>query len=111
MRTRREIPGRAGKTDRPRYHVNKGRKAPEETTLASAYSHAPIQASLSPQRWQVPPHSGRITAGVLQFKIWHRFRAPGTECASGEEVAAVFLRVRQREFHLPLSLTLRIVFD
>jgi hypothetical protein len=45
------------------------------------------------------------------FRIFHRFRVPGTECAPGEEVAAVFLVHRGCEFCLPLSLTLRLVFD
>jgi hypothetical protein len=56
-------------------------------------------------------HPGRLSSADFHFKIWHRFRAPGTECAAGEEVAAVSILPRQGEFHVPLSLTLRLVFD
>lgn len=45
------------------------------------------------------------------FKIEHRFRVQGTECAVGEEVAAVYLIHHGREFHIPLSLTLRLLVD
>jgi hypothetical protein len=45
------------------------------------------------------------------FRILHRFRIPGTECLSGEEVAGVYVVHRGREFVVPLSVTLRLVFD
>lgn len=53
----------------------------------------------------------QLQSAGLHFKIVHRFRAQGTECAPGEEVAAVYLVHRGREFQVPLSLTLRLVFD
>jgi hypothetical protein len=45
------------------------------------------------------------------FRIYHRFRKPGTDCAPGEEIFAVCLVHRGREYHLKLSLALRILFD
>lgn len=45
------------------------------------------------------------------FRIIHRFRIPGSECLPGEEVFAVFLIYRGREYQLPLSTALLIVFD
>jgi hypothetical protein len=45
------------------------------------------------------------------FRIVHRFHVPGTDCAPGEEVAGVYLIYRGREFHLRLSLALRLLFD
>jgi hypothetical protein len=45
------------------------------------------------------------------FRIVHRFRKPGTACAPGEEIFAVFLVYRGREYCIPLSLALRILFD
>jgi hypothetical protein len=45
------------------------------------------------------------------FRIYHRFRKPGTDCAPGEEILAVCLVHRGREHHLRLSLALRILFD
>lgn len=45
------------------------------------------------------------------FRIHHRFRKPGTGCAPGEEILAVCLVHRGREYCLPLSLALRILFD
>src|ERR1035441_9704188 len=45
------------------------------------------------------------------FRIYHRFRKPGTDCAPGEEILAVCLVHRGREYHLRLSLALRILFD
>jgi hypothetical protein len=45
------------------------------------------------------------------FQIHHRFRKPGTDCAPGEEVFAVCLVHRGREYSLRLSLALRILFD
>jgi hypothetical protein len=45
------------------------------------------------------------------FRIVHRFRMPGTDCWPGEEIFAVFLVYRGREYHLRLPLALRILFD
>ncbi len=52
-----------------------------------------------------------IRASGPQFRILHRFREPGCDCAPGEEIAAVYLIHQGREFLVPLSLTLRILFD
>jgi hypothetical protein len=46
-----------------------------------------------------------------RFKIVHRFRVPGTDCLAGEEIGAVFLVDRGREYSLRLPLALRILFD
>ena len=46
-----------------------------------------------------------------RFKIVHRFRMPGSDCMPGEEILAVSLIHRGREYHLRLSLALRILFD
>jgi len=45
------------------------------------------------------------------FRIYHRFRKPGTNCAPGEEILAVCFVHRGQEYHLRLSLALRILFD
>jgi hypothetical protein len=45
------------------------------------------------------------------FRVLHRFRTPATDCMPGEEIAAVFLMHRGREYHVRLSLALRILFD
>jgi hypothetical protein len=45
------------------------------------------------------------------FRIYHRFRKPGTDCSPGEEILAVCLVDHGREYHLKLSLALRILFD
>ena len=45
------------------------------------------------------------------FRILHRFHAPGTDCASGEEVAGVYLVHRGLEYFLKLPLALRLLFD
>jgi len=52
-----------------------------------------------------------LKAGRLHFRIVHRFRAPGTDCAPGEEIFAIFLVYRGHEFFIPLDLTLRLLFD
>jgi len=52
-----------------------------------------------------------LRASGPHFRIYHRFRKPGTLCAPGEEIATVCLVHRGREFCLPLSLALRILFD
>jgi hypothetical protein len=46
-----------------------------------------------------------------RFLIIHRFRAPGTDCAPGEEIAAVSLIFRGRETPVRLPLALRLLFD
>jgi hypothetical protein len=53
----------------------------------------------------------QLKAGRLHFTIWHRFRAPGTNCAPGEVVAAVYLMHQGREYQVPVSSTLRLLFD
>jgi hypothetical protein len=53
----------------------------------------------------------QLKSSRLHFTILHRFRAPGTECAPGEEVAAVYLMYHGREYRIPLSMSLRLVFD
>lgn len=45
------------------------------------------------------------------FRIVHRFHKPGTNCAPGEEIFAILLVYRGREYCLKLSLALRILFD
>lgn len=47
------------------------------------------------------------------FRIYHRFHRPslGLRCAPGEEISAVCLVYRGKECRLPLSLSLRILFD
>lgn len=53
----------------------------------------------------------RLRSAEVHFKIVHRFRAQGSECLPGEEIAAVYLVHRGREYLIPLSLALRLVFD
>ena len=50
------------------------------------------------------------TAGP-HFRIVHRFRMPGSDCLPGEEIVAVFLVYRGREYQLRLTLAQRIVFN
>lgn len=46
------------------------------------------------------------------FRILHRFHTPGSiGCLPGEEVFAVFLVYRGREYQLRLSLAQRLIFD
>jgi hypothetical protein len=45
------------------------------------------------------------------FRIHHRLRQPGSICEAGEEVVGIFAVHNGREFHVPLSLALRLVFD
>jgi hypothetical protein len=52
-----------------------------------------------------------LSARGPNFRIVHRFRMPGTDCWPGEEIFAVFLVYRGREYHLRLPLALRILFD
>jgi len=53
----------------------------------------------------------QLSAIGPQFRIVHRLRVPGTECMPGEEVFAVALVYRGREFYLPLSRVLLLLFD
>jgi hypothetical protein len=52
-----------------------------------------------------------LRTAVLHFLLLHEYRLPGTDCAAGEIVAAVYLVHRGHEFYVPLSLTLRLFFD
>ena len=52
-----------------------------------------------------------IRAMGPHFRILHRFHVPGTDCLAGEEVFAVFLVWRGREYQLPLSPALLLLFD
>jgi hypothetical protein len=45
------------------------------------------------------------------FTIVHRFRAAGSDCAAGEEIALISLVHRSQNIPLRLSLALRIFFD
>ena len=45
------------------------------------------------------------------FRIVHRFRMPGSDCLPGEEIIAVFLVYRGREYQLRLSLAQLLIFD
>lgn len=47
----------------------------------------------------------------LHFRIIHRFRAPETECLPGEEVLAICLVHRGREYQLPISPALLLLAD
>jgi len=46
-----------------------------------------------------------------RFRIVHRFREPGADCLPGEEISLIVLIHRGREYLLPISLALRILFD
>ncbi len=52
-----------------------------------------------------------LSANGPHFRIVHRFHQLGSDCAPGEEVFAVCLVHRGREYCLRLSLALRILFD
>jgi hypothetical protein len=52
-----------------------------------------------------------LKAARLHFTILHRFRVPGTECTPGEVVAVANLLVHGREYRVPLSSTLLLLFD
>lgn len=53
-----------------------------------------------------------LRAAGPHFRIVHRFRMPGvTGCLPGEEVCAVFLVYRGREYQLRLSLAQRLIFE
>ncbi len=53
----------------------------------------------------------QLKAAGPHFTILHEFRSPGSICAAGEKVSAVYLVHRGREVYIPLSLTLRLFFD
>jgi len=46
-----------------------------------------------------------------QFRVVHRFRVPGSVCLAGEEVFAIYLLWRGREYQLPLAVSQLILFD
>lgn len=52
-----------------------------------------------------------LAASGPHFRIFHRFREPGSFCMPGEEVASVVLVFRSHECELALPLSLRILFD
>jgi hypothetical protein len=53
-----------------------------------------------------------LRSAGFHFRIVHRFRMPGcSDCICGEEVFAVFLVYRGREYCLRLTLAMRILFD
>jgi hypothetical protein len=52
-----------------------------------------------------------LRAGRSRFCITHRFKVPGVDCAPGEEVAAVNLMCRGKEFPLRLGEALILLFD
>jgi len=52
-----------------------------------------------------------LRASGPNFTIVHRFRAAGTNCAPGEEVALVSLGYGSRTIPLRLALALRIFFE
>jgi hypothetical protein len=52
-----------------------------------------------------------LSARGPHFKIVHRFREHGTDCAPGEEIAWALLIYRSREYILALSLSLLLLFD
>jgi hypothetical protein len=54
----------------------------------------------------------QLRSSLLPFRVTHRFRMPGTECASNlEEVLAVFLLYRGCEYQLRLSPALLVLAD
>jgi hypothetical protein len=55
--------------------------------------------------------SVQLMAAGPQFRIIHRFQAPGTDCSPGEEIALISLIHRSREYPLGLPLALRLIFD
>jgi hypothetical protein len=52
-----------------------------------------------------------LHASGPHFRIYHRFHRQGTVCAPGEEILAICFIHRGKEYHLKLSLALRILFD
>lgn len=53
----------------------------------------------------------RLRAHGLTFLILHRFRDPGAICTPGEEIVGVFLMHRGRQYLVPLSCSLLLLFD
>jgi hypothetical protein len=53
----------------------------------------------------------RLRSRGPHFRIIHRFRMPGSHCLPGEEIFAVFLVYRGREYQLPLSPAQLLVLD
>jgi hypothetical protein len=53
----------------------------------------------------------RLRSAGPHFRIIHRFHVPGSDCLAGEEIFAVFFCWRGREYQLPLSPALLLVFD
>jgi hypothetical protein len=45
------------------------------------------------------------------FRIVHRFRVPGADCAAGEEIVAAFLLVAGQEYAISLGGAMLILFD
>jgi hypothetical protein len=52
-----------------------------------------------------------IDRARLHFRIVHRFRPPGADCVPGEEVLAILLVHRGREYQLGLSPAMLVVAD
>lgn len=52
-----------------------------------------------------------LRSGQIHFVVVHRFREPGTDCAPGEEVFAVLLAHRTRQYPLRMSGSQRLLFD
>jgi len=52
-----------------------------------------------------------LNADGPHFRIIHRFRKPGCACGPGEQIVAIQLLHHGREFQLPLSLALLLIFD
>jgi hypothetical protein len=53
----------------------------------------------------------QLKSSRLPFRITHRYRLPGTECAPGEEVLAICFTPRGNEHQLPLSPALLLLGD
>lgn len=53
----------------------------------------------------------KVRARGLSFLILHRFRDPGAICAPGEEIVGVYLMHRGRQYLVPLSCSLLLLFD
>jgi|SRR5947207_11442522 len=52
-----------------------------------------------------------LRAGHAGFRITHRFHNPGSDCAPGEEAAAVHFMYRGREFYVRLTGILLLLFE
>jgi len=73
-------------------------------------SNSPITAVLSKVNLLLAEVRHLRSAGP-HFRIVHRFRIPGSHCLPGEEVVAVFLVYRGREYQLRLSPALILLLD